>query len=87
MGESEEKKLITFKSLINLIDSIKVEDALFIGNYEKGFKLFLTVNNVRYVVSTTSVEPDSKTFFNIDRAIKNIQSKTNINKFMIQIKD
>ena len=83
----EATRLIAFKSLINLQDSIKVEEALFVGNYTKGFKLHLTVNNIRYVVSNTSVEPDAKRFFNIDRAIKNIQIKTNINKFTIQIKD
>ena len=83
----EATRLIAFKSLINLQDSIKVEEALFVGNYTKGFKLHLIVNNIRYVVSNTSVEPDAKRFFNIDRAIKNIQIKTNINKFTIQIKD
>lgn len=83
----EATRLIAFKSLINLQDSIKLEEALFVGNYTKGFKLHLIVNNIRYVVSNTSVEPDAKRFFNIDRAIKNIQIKTNINKFTIQIKD
>ena len=83
----EATKLIAFKSLITLQDSIKVEEAKFVGNYTKGFKLYLTVNNIKYVVSTTSVEPDAKRFFNIDRAIKNIQIKANIKNFSIQIKD
>lgn len=83
----EAKKLITFKSLVSLQDSIKVEGAQFVGNYTKGFKLYVTVNNIQYVVSNTSVEPDAKKFFNIDRAIKNIQIKANIKNFSIQIKD
>lgn len=87
MGHTESKKLIPFKSLISLQDSIKVEEALFVGNYKEGFKLFLTLNNIKYVVSTTSVKPDTKRFFNLDRAIKNIQVKTNITEFIIQIKD
>jgi hypothetical protein len=83
----EAPKLIAFKSLVSLQDSIKVEEVYFIGNYTKGFKLYLTVNNIEYVVSNTSVEPDAKKFFNIDRAIKNIQMKAKIKKFTIQIKD
>lgn len=87
MIENEEEKLISFKSLINLQDSIIVEEANFIGNYLDGFRLHLKINNVKYVVSNTNVEPDTKKFFNLDRAIKNIQIKVKINVFNVQIKD
>ncbi|MDR5636923.1 hypothetical protein A7L18_17100 [Acinetobacter baumannii] len=87
MGRSEAKKLISIKSLINLKDSLVVQDAQFVGNYTVGFKLYLTLNNIKYVVATTSVEPESKRFFNLDRAIKKIQIQTNIKQFSIEIKD
>lgn len=87
MGRSEAKKLISIKSLINLKDSLSVQNAQFVGNYAEGFKLYLTLNDIEYVVATTGAEPESKRYFNLDRAIKKIQLQANIKHFSIEIKD